>query len=68
MVRAGPQLLVKKTTTFVLLLFDSEVFKTCKNTIKLLNLCALPCVGVIQMNHELIIIYNNIELVHELNS
>ena len=26
--------------------FDAEAFKTCKNTIKLINLCALPCLGL----------------------
>ena len=29
-----------------LLSFDAEAFKTCKNTIKLINLCALPCLGL----------------------
>ena len=29
-----------------LLPFDAEAFKTCKNTIKLINLCALPCLGL----------------------
>ena len=27
--------------------FDAEAFKTCKNTIKLINLCALPCLGLL---------------------
>ena len=25
---------------------DAEAFKMCKNTIKLINLCALPCMGL----------------------
>ena len=29
-----------------LLPFDAEAFKTCKNTLKLINLCALPCLGL----------------------
>ena len=29
-----------------LLPFDAEAFKTCINTIKLINLCALPCLGL----------------------
>ena len=29
-----------------LLPFDAEALKTCKNTTKLLNLCALPCLGL----------------------
>ena len=33
-----------KRYPFLLLLpFDAEAFKTCKNTIKLIHLCALPC-------------------------
>ena len=26
--------------------FDAEAFKNCKNTIKRINLCALPCLGL----------------------
>ena len=33
----------KKYHFLFLLPFDAEAFKTCKNTIKLINLCALPC-------------------------
>ena len=29
-----------------LLPFDAEAFKTCKNRIKLINLRALPCLGL----------------------
>ena len=29
-----------------LLPFDAKAFKTCKNTIKLINLCALLCFGL----------------------
>ena len=42
-----PELPVKKLPLFVLLPFDAEAFKTCKNTIKLINLCALPCLGLV---------------------
>ena len=28
--------------------FRSKAFKTCKNTIKLFNLCALSCLGVVE--------------------
>ncbi len=44
---------VKKSGTFgwwghflFFLPFDAEAIKTCKNTIKLINLCALPCLGL----------------------
>ena len=43
---ARPQLSAKKYHFLFLLPFDAEVFKTCKNTIKLINLCALPCLGL----------------------
>ena len=36
----------KKYLFFFLLPFDAEAFKTCKNTIKLIDLCALPCLGL----------------------
>ena len=36
----------KKYHFLFLLPFDAEAFKTCKNTIKLINLCALPCLGL----------------------
>ena len=37
----------KKKYHFLFLLpFDAEAFKTCKNTVKLINLCALPCLGL----------------------
>ena len=41
----------KKYQFLFLLPFDAEAFKTCKNnrvknTIKLINLCALPCLGL----------------------
>ena len=36
----------KKYHFLFLLPFDSEAFKTCKNTIELINLCALPCLGL----------------------
>ena len=32
----------KITTVFA----DAEAFQTCKNIMKLLNLCALPCLGL----------------------
>ena len=35
----------KKYHFLFLLSFDAEAFKTCKNTIKLFNLCALSCLG-----------------------
>ena len=35
----------QKTITF-LLPFDAEAFKICKNTIKLINLCGLPSLGL----------------------
>ena len=38
---ARPQLSAKKVPLLFLLPFDAEAFKTCKNTIKLINLCAL---------------------------
>ena len=37
-----------KITFLFLLPFDAEAFKTCKNTIKLFSLCALPCLGVVE--------------------
>ena len=36
----------KKYHFLFLLPFDAEAFKTCKNTIKLINLCGLPCLGL----------------------
>ena len=37
-----------KSYNFLFLLpFDAEALKTCKFTIKLLNLCALPCLGLL---------------------
>ena len=36
----------KKYHFLFLLPFDAEAFKMCKNTIKLTNLCALPCLGL----------------------
>ena len=36
----------KKYHFLFLLPFDAETFKTCKNRIKLINLCALPCLGL----------------------
>ena len=45
---ARPQLSVKKLQLFVLLRFDAEVFKTCKNTIKLINLCDLALLLVVE--------------------
>ena len=36
----------KKYHFLLLLPFDAETFKTCKNTIKLINSCALPCLGL----------------------
>ena len=36
----------KKYHFLSLLPFDAEAFKMCKNTIKLINLCALPCLGL----------------------
>ena len=36
----------KKYHFLFLLPFDADAFKTCKNTIKLINLCALPCQGL----------------------
>ena len=43
---ARPQLSAKEYHFLFLLPFDAEAFKTCKNTIKLINLCALPCLGL----------------------
>ena len=40
---ARPQLSAKKVPLLFLPPFDAETFKTCKNTIKGINLCALPC-------------------------
>ena len=40
----------KTTNYFFLLPFDAEAFKTCKNTIKLINLCALPCFGFLNVH------------------
>ena len=37
----------KKYQFLFLLPFDAETFKTCKNTIKLINLCVLPCLGLV---------------------
>ena len=39
---------LKNYNFLFLLSFDAEAFKTCKNTIKLFNLCALPCLGVVE--------------------
>ena len=36
----------KKPHFLFLLPFYAEAFKTFKNTIKLINLCALPCLGL----------------------
>ena len=36
----------KKYHFLFLLPFDAEAFKTCKNTIKLIDLCGLPCLGL----------------------
>ena len=36
----------KKYHFLFLFSFDAEVYKTCKNTIKLICLCGLPCLGL----------------------
>ena len=36
----------KKNHFLFLFSFDAEVYKTCKNTIKLIYLCGLPCLGL----------------------
>ena len=36
----------RKRVTYVTYGNYAEAFKTCKNTIKLINLCALPCLGL----------------------
>ena len=36
----------KKYHVLFSLPFDAEAFKPCKNTIKLINLCAVPCLGL----------------------
>ena len=36
----------KKYHFLFLFSFDAEVYKTCKNTIKLIYLCGLPCLGL----------------------
>ena len=44
---ARPQLSAKKKYHFLLLLpFDVEAFKTSKNTIKHIDFCGLPCLGL----------------------
>ena len=43
---SGTMELVRGGVKKVVLLGDAEAFKTCKNTIKLNDLCALPFLGL----------------------